>query len=133
MHFTYDPSLPESSFLHMAWRHAKTASMVGFGLAIAAVLFLGQAHFRLTARLVCPPGTQLIYEEIEDSDGDTSIRGYCLKPGGTVQDQTLVFVLAIYAMYTLGAFGALMAAGTLIRLIRAAQKGRGKDLTPPET
>lgn len=126
MSFTYDPSLPGISVFEMGWRHFKTALMVSFALFIAALLFMGETHFRLTARVVCPPGAQLIYEEMTDSEGDTSLSGYCQAPGEQPQEKTLEFLLAIYGLYTLAAFAALFSAGTIIRVIRNHQKRESK-------
>ena len=124
MSFTYDPSLPGTSVFEMGWRHFKTALWVSFALFIVALLFMGEAHFRLTARVVCPPGAQLIYEETTDSEGDTSLSGYCQSPGEQPREKTLEFLLAIYGLYTLAVFAALFSAGTIIRVIRLLEKRR---------
>ena len=77
-----------------------------------------------TARVVCPPGAQLIYEETTDSEGDTSLSGYCQAPGEQPREKTLEFLLAIYGMYTMAVFAALFSAGTIIRIIRLLEKSR---------
>ena len=92
---------------------------------VIGLVIFRQAHLRLLAPVVCPPGAQATTQEWKDEEGATVLSIFCQVPGEKRQDQTPLFLLANYGMYAAVIFGLQFSAGTVIRVIRMLQK-RGR-------
>jgi len=124
MKWTFDPSLPGRSWLEMFLEHLRNAFFIAIFVGGFAIGFFSEQHFRLAARIVCPPGASLSYHEEYDGES-TAISGYCIQPGGEPEEKTLEVLGVTFAMYYLVFFLPPAAAGTAIRLIRKAEEPPG--------
>lgn len=120
MKFNYDPSLPGLTSIRMVLEHLKNAFFISLVVSGVGIALLGEAHFRLVARVVCPPGAVMSYNETYDGESNV-VTAYCVQ-GGQSQEQTLGFIGAIYGLYVAAFFLPPLVAGIIIRLIRKREK-----------